>query len=270
MTEPAIITCAVIGGALESSNPNRPTSFDEIVESAIGGARAGAAILHLHARTREGTPTQDPDVYREMVGAIRAEAPDVVLNLTLSGTIGMDQEERLRALTAGPDIGTLDCGSLNLDGTVWATPPDFLERATTAMKAAGVRPELECLEPGWVYTAKRLWEAGLVEDPPFLQIMLGVGDGAPPRVDTLVHMASLIPTAAVWAATAIGEAHFKIMAAALALGGHVRTGLEDVVRLEDGSFAESNGQLVSRAARLCEAVGRPVATPAEAREILRL
>jgi 3-keto-5-aminohexanoate cleavage enzyme len=270
MTEPAIITCAVIGGALESANPNRPTNFDEIVESAVGGAKAGAAILHLHARTRDGTPTQDPDVYREMVDAIRSEAPDVVLNFTLSGTIGMDHEERLRALEAGPEIGTLDCGSLNLDGTVWATSPEVLERATAAMKEAGVRPELECLEPGWVCTAARLWEDGHVADPPFMQIMLGVGDGAPPRVDTLLHMASLIPREAVWAATAIGPAHFRVMAVALALGAHVRTGLEDVAHLEDGRLAESNAELVARAVRLAEAIGRPVATPAEAREILRL
>jgi 3-keto-5-aminohexanoate cleavage enzyme len=270
MNEPAIITCAVIGGALESVNPHRPTNFDEIVESAIGGARAGAAILHLHARTREGVPTQDPGVYREMANAIRSETPDVVLNFTLSGTIGMDHEERLRALAAGPDIGTLDCGSLNLDGTVWATSPEFLERATTAMKEAGVRPELECLEPGWVCTATRLWEAGLVEDPPFMQIMLGVGDGAPPRVDTLLHMASLVPPQAVWAATAIGPSHYRVLAAALALGGHARTGLEDVAHLENGELAESNAQLVERAVRLAEAIGRPAATPAQAREILRL
>ena len=265
----AIITCPIIGG-FPSQNPHHPRDFDDIVRHGADAAAAGAAILHIHARTREGEPTQDPGVYEELAAAIRAQAPEVIVNFTTGGSPGMSEDERLGPLRAHPELASLDCGSLNFGPMVFENPPDFIERAAGEMRDAGVKPEIECFEAGMVVAGARLVERGLIEAPPLFQLVLGVPGGAPARVDTLCHLVALLPPGANWAAAAIGAPHFALMAAALAMGGHIRTGMEDVAYVARGSFAETNAQLVSRAAQLCAGIGRPVATPAQAREILHL
>jgi 3-keto-5-aminohexanoate cleavage enzyme len=138
------------------------------------------------------------------------------------------------------------------------------------MRDQGVKPEIECFEAGMVVAGARLVERGLVDAPPLFQLVLGVPGGAPARVDTLCHLVALLPPGADWTAAAIGAPHFALMAAALAAGGHIRTGMEDVAYFARGRFLQSNAQLVERAVQLCLAIGRPVATPAQAREILGL
>ena len=268
MTGPAIVTCALVGGEFATQNPHHPRAPAEIVREGIEAARAGAAVLHVHALTEAGEPTQDPDAYRAIADGIRAAAPDVLFNFTTGGSSGMSDDERLRSLEASPELASLDCGSTNFGDGVFVSTPAFVDRAAREMQERGVRPELECFEAGMVWSARRLVEEGHVEAPGFFQLVLGVRGGAPARVDTLCHLASLLPEGAVWAATAIGRAHFPLMAATLALGGHIRTGLEDVAYTAHGVFARSNSELVERAVRLCVAVGRPPATPAQAREIL--
>jgi 3-keto-5-aminohexanoate cleavage enzyme len=263
VSEPVIVTCALVGGEQESPNPHHPRTLDDVVREGIEAARAGAAVLHVHARTRKGEPTQDPGVYREIADAIRAEAPDVLFNFTTGGSEGMTEDERLRSLEAGPEIASLDVGSMNFGEGVFLNPPAFVRRAAEEMRRRGILPELECFEAGMVAAAEGL-------APGFFQLVLGVPGGAPARVDTLCHLASLLPQDAVWAATAIGREHFRIMAATLALGGHVRTGLEDVAFTERGVHARSNAELVERTVAMAEAVGRPVASPVETREILGL
>jgi 3-keto-5-aminohexanoate cleavage enzyme len=267
--DPAVITCPIIGG-FPSQNPHHPRDFDDIVRHGVDAAGAGAAILHIHARTREGEPTQDPGVYEELATAIRAEAPEVIVNFTTGGSPGMSEDERLGPLRAHPDLASLDCGSLNFGPMVFENTPDFIERAASEMRDAGVKPEIECFEAGMVVAGARLVQRGLIEEPPLFQLVLGVPGGAPARVDTLCHLVALLPPGANWAAAAIGAPHFALMAAALAMGGHIRTGMEDVAYVARGRFAETNAQLVSRAAQLCAGIGRPVATPAQAREILHL
>jgi 3-keto-5-aminohexanoate cleavage enzyme len=266
---PAILTCPIIGG-FPSPNPNHPKDFDDIVRHGVGAVRAGAAILHIHARTRDGEPTQAPDVYEELTDAIRAEEPDVIVNFTTGGSPGMSEDERLGPLHARPELASLDCGSLNFGPQIFENSPAFIERAAGEMRDAGVKPEIECFEAGMVVAGAKLVERGVIEAPPLFQLVLGVPGGAPARVDTLCHLVALLPAGANWAAAAIGAPHFPLMAAALAMGGHIRTGMEDVAYLARGRFAETNAQLVERAAQLCAAIGRPVATPAQAREILCL
>jgi 3-keto-5-aminohexanoate cleavage enzyme len=266
---PAILTCPIIGG-FPSANPNHPKTFDDIVGHGIDAVRAGAAILHVHARTREGEPTQEPGIYAELAAAIRAEQPEVIVNFTTGGSPGMSEDERLGPLGAHPELASLDCGSMNFGGHVFENSPAFIERAAREMRDAGVKPEIECFEAGMVVAGADLVRRGLIDTPPLFQLVLGVPGGAPARVDTLCHLVSLLPRGAVWAAAAIGAPHFALMAAALAMGGHIRTGMEDVAYAARGQFVETNAQLVERAVQLCAAIGRPVATPAQAREILRL
>ena len=146
--------------------------------------------------------------------------------------------------------------------------PKFIMRMAVEMREISVKPEIECFEAGMVMTGRRLVEDGLVDSPALFQFVLGVPGGAPARVDTLCHLVSLLPDGADWAAVGIGASHFPMMAATLALGGHIRTGLEDVSHVARGTHARSNAELVERAVAMCLAVGRPVASATEARSLL--
>jgi 3-keto-5-aminohexanoate cleavage enzyme len=266
-----IITCAVVGATRANPNPNHPTSFDEIVRESVEAARSGAAALHLHARTRAGEITQDTAVYAELADAIRSEVPDVILNFTTGGSKGMTDDERFLSLDAGPEVASLDCGSMNFgDHDVFLCSPEFIQRGARLMTARGIRPELECFDAGMVLTAERLVREGLGGRRPFFQLVLGVKGGAPANVESLSYLRSLIPGTALWAATGIGRNHFRVMAATLAMGGHLRTGLEDVAYTARGVYARSNAELVERAVALSQAVGRSVASPRRARELLSL
>ena len=267
---PAVISCALIGG-FASRNPHHPRNFADIVREGVAAAQAGAAILHIHARTDAGEPTQDAAVYRAIGDAIRDQAPDVVLNYTTAGSPGMSDDERLESLSASPELASLDAGTMNFGPEiVFTNTQAFIDRMATEMRAAAVKPEIECFDVGMVMTGRRLVERGLVDSPALFQFVLGVPGGVPARVDTLCHLVALLPENANWGAVAIGAAHFPVMAAALALGGHVRTGLEDVSYIARGEHAGSNAVLVERAAALCRAVGRPVASAAQARSMLGL
>jgi 3-keto-5-aminohexanoate cleavage enzyme len=263
---PAVITCPIIGG-FPSNNPHHPRTLGDIVRHGVDAAQAGAAALHIHARTEDGEVTQDAEVYEAIGSAIRAEAPDVILNFTTGGSLGMSEDERLGSVAARPELASLDCGTMNFGDDIFVNSPSFIERSAREMRAAGVKPEIECFEAGMVAAGARLVADGEVDSPPLFQIVLGVRGGAPARVDTLCSLVALLPPGANWAAAAIGPPHFPLMAAALAMGGHIRSGMEDVAYVARGEFATSNAQLVRRAVQLCEAIGRPVASSAQAREI---
>jgi len=271
-SQPTILTCALVGG-VPSTNPHHPQTAADLIRHGIGAARAGASILHIHARTEDGQATQDADAYRLIADGIRAEAPDVILNFTTGGSPGMSDDERLASVRGGSELASLDAGSMNFgadDEFVFVNTHAFMARAAREMADLGVKPELECFDTGMVMAARELIDRGRVAHPPLFQLVLGVRGGAPARVDTLSHLASLLPQGAIWGAFAIGRAHLPIMAATLALGGQIRTGMEDVAYLSAGVHAESNAQLVERAAGVCRDLGREVATPQEAREILGL
>jgi 3-keto-5-aminohexanoate cleavage enzyme len=266
---PAVITCPIIGG-FQSTNPHHPRTLDDIVRHGIDAARAGAAALHIHARTAEGEVTQETAVYEEIGARIRAEAPEVILNYTTGGSIGMSEDERLGSVAARPELASLDCGTMNFGDVIFENSPQFIDRCAREMGAAGVKPEIECFDAGMVVAGARLVQEGLVASPALFQFVLGVRGGGPARVDTLCSLVPLLPPGAVWAAAAIGAPHFPLMAAALAMGGHIRSGMEDVSYMARGEHATSNAQLVTRAVELCRVIGRPVATPAQAREIFGL
>jgi 3-keto-5-aminohexanoate cleavage enzyme len=265
--DPVILTCAVIGG-LPSENPNHPRTLDDIIDQGVGAVRAGAAILHIHAYTRDGQATQAADVYEAIAAGIRDQIDDVMMNFTTGGAPGMTEDERLQSLDAHPEVASFDAGSLNFGPRLFENNPSFLERMAREMRQRGVKPEIECFDSGMVLTGTRLMREGLIAAPALFQFVLGVPGGAPARVDTLCHLVSLLPADARWAATAVGAPHFALMAATVALGGHIRTGMEDVARTGPGAWVTSNADLVERARDLCTAAGRPIVTAQQARELL--
>jgi 3-keto-5-aminohexanoate cleavage enzyme len=267
--EPAVITCSLIGGA-PSSNPHHPKTLDDIVREGVDAARAGAAIVHIHARTENGEVTQDAGVYEAIRRGIRADAPDVIFNFSTGGSPGMTAEERLASVRAQPEVASLSAGTFNLGDYVFENSAAFIDRAARKMRELAVKPEFEVYDAGMLATVERLITSGVIETPAHVQLAFGVPGGAPARVDTLCHLVSLLPEGAGWGAVALGDPHFPMMAAALAMGGHVTTGLEITAYIERGRYAASNAELVARAVELCTAIGRPVATPAQARRSLEL
>jgi 3-keto-5-aminohexanoate cleavage enzyme len=268
VSDPVVITCAVSGGIL-TGNPNQPQTRDQVIAEVLAAREAGAAVVHIHARTAEGGISQSPDDYLAIKQAVRAEDDELVLNFTTGARLGMSAEERRQSLQAQPDLASLNCGSLNFgpDGAVFLNPPALIESLAGEMETRGIVAEYECFDFGMAVTARRMAEAA--SGPPgVMHLVLGVIGGAPPTVDSVTMFARMVPAGVPWMVTAIGRHNFPIMAVTIALGGHVRTGLEDVVYISRGEYVPSNAVLVERAVALCEAIGRPVATPAQARELL--
>jgi 3-keto-5-aminohexanoate cleavage enzyme len=268
MSDTVMLTCAVAGGVI-TGNPNQPVTRDDVIREAVGAARAGASILHIHARTADGEMTQAPEDYLAIKQAIREQVEDVVLNFTTGGKLGAPAEERRRSLRAQPEVASLNCGSINFGGddVVFLNPRSLIAELAEEMAQRGIVPEYECFDIGMAVTAASLTAAARGAQG-MMHMVLGVIGGAPPTVETISLFAGLVPAGIPWMVTAIGRHNFPMMAVTLALGGHIRTGLEDVVYVAPGEYAESNAQLVTRARAVCEAIGRPVATPAQAREIL--
>jgi len=263
-----MLTCAVSGGVV-TGNPRQPVNQEDVIREAVGAARAGASILHIHARTVSGEMTQNPEDYLAIKRAIREQVEDVVLNFTTGGKLGAPAQERRQSLKALPELASLNSGTMNFgpDSVLFLNPMDLIAELAQEMAGNSIVPEYECFDIGMAVTAARL--ARQAKGPSgMMHLVLGVIGGAPANVETITLFARMVPDGVPWMVTAIGRHNFPMMAVTLALGGHVRTGLEDVVYVAPGEYAESNAQLVTRARVVCEAVGRPVATPAEAREIL--
>ncbi|MGI9557214.1 MAG: 3-keto-5-aminohexanoate cleavage protein [Solirubrobacterales bacterium] len=269
---PVIVQCAVTGSQpADVPSPHLPRTPTEIADAAIEAWRAGAAMVHIHARDEDGSPTASMEHFTAIVDRIRASEFDGIINLSTSAAGGTtDGSERYACLELEPEVASYDCGSLNFADRIFPNPMPFLREMGAAFREAGVRPEIECFEPGHIAAALRLREEGVLDDPLTLQLVLGVKWGAPGTIEQAVHMRSMLPEGANWFVCGIGRAQLPLNLYGLAAGAHVRTGLEDNLYYHRGEPAESNGQLVERVVRLAGEVGRPVATPDEAREILSL
>jgi 3-keto-5-aminohexanoate cleavage enzyme len=273
MTDPLVITAAITGSVTSSKDtPNLPTRASDIVDAAVTSWHAGAAVIHLHGRDRDGVPTQDAEVYRELVEAIRDRGCDAVLNLSTGSAGGRAElDDRIGCLDLSPEMATLDCGSMNFgDERVFSNPFAFLRRAAEKMSSYGVLPELEVFDSGMISNARRLIAEGSIQGPGVWQLCLGVKGGAPADIDAFTHLLRRLPEGAFWGALGIGRHQLDINLFTLAAGGHVRTGLEDNIYFRRGELATSNAQLVERIVRFAEEYGRPVASPATARELLGL
>ena len=269
-----IITAALTGSrTTKAHNPAVPYTPQEIAEDAVACWQAGAAVVHIHVRDPQtGAPSMDLALFREVVERIRARC-DVVLNLTTSGLHleGPDVlERRLAPVTLHPDLCSLDIGSVNFRDRVFLNPPEWGEVAARRMREHGVKPEIEVFDVGHVAQALDLIARGLVEEPPYFQLCMGVPWGIPATPENLLFLRSQLPPGARWSVLGVGRAQWTMVALGILLGGHVRVGFEDNVYLERGVLAASNAQMVEKAVRLVRDLGREVASVDEARTILGL
>jgi 3-keto-5-aminohexanoate cleavage enzyme len=255
----------------KAQNPNVPTTPEEIARAAIDAGHAGAAIVHIHVRDDNEKVTCDPARYARVRELVEAAGSDVIINMSTGGGAGTTtDEERMAPVALAPEIASFDCGSVNFGERVFVNSPTFLRELASRMNAHGVKPEIECFEPGHVWNAMRLIDEGLLTPPFWFQFVLGVRGGSPPEVKQLQHLVEMLPSGAHWSVCGIGRAQLPLGLAAMAMGGHVRTGLEDNIWYHKGELAQSNAQLVARVARIAAELGRPLATPAQVRSLLEL
>jgi 3-keto-5-aminohexanoate cleavage enzyme len=270
VTDPLVITVAPVGGELSREDqPNLPLSAEEIAEEVARCREAGAAMVHLHVRDAAGRPTQDRETFASAIDAIKRAAPDVIVQTSTGGSVGMTEEERAQPLELKPEMATLTTGTVNFGGEVFENPWPLVERFFLRMRDLRIQPEFEVFDTGMVGAALRLIDGHDAEPRHHhFDLVLGVPGGMAGTPQAVVYMTSLLPGGATWSATGIGRAHLPVALTALALGGHVRTGFEDTIYYERGRLASSNAELIARVARIGREVGREPATPDQAREII--
>jgi uncharacterized protein (DUF849 family) len=295
-----IITCAVTGSIhTPTMSPYLPVTPDEIAQAAIGAVEAGAAIVHLHARNpADGSPSQDPALFRQFLPQIQA-ACDGVINLTTGGAPTMSIDERLQpALQLKPEVASLNMGSMNFGlyemlgrykefKHPWEKPylaasddrifkNTFKDIATIleSCRENRTRFEIECYDIGHLYTAAHFLERGLLKPPLFIQSVFGIRGGIGPHPEDVLHMKRtadrLFGDAYYWSVLGAGRNQMFIAAMSAVMGGNVRVGLEDSLWLGRGQLARSNAEQVSKARRILEELGFSIATPNDAREMLKL
>lgn len=274
--EPLIINVALTGMvARRGDSPNVPLSADDIVADGAACVAAGASILHIHARGDDGAPDWRRDAYKPILAALRQRCPDAVLCVTTSGREVGDVAKRADVLDLNgatrPDMASLTLSSLNFSTQASVNEPGVVRELAEAMAARGIRPELEIFDTGMAYVASELLHRGVVQPPVYANLLLGGPSTAPATPGALWQLVSLLPAGTTWAAGGLGAYQLPANAFAVFAGGHVRTGLEDNLWLDAGRERRAtNVELVERVVELARIAGRPIATPAEARERLGL
>jgi 3-keto-5-aminohexanoate cleavage enzyme len=263
-----IITAAIIGAEVTRDiNPNIPLTPAELAEAAYECYKAGASIVHLHARDSEGNPTQDKEVFAETIRLIK-EKCDIIVQISTGGAVTATVEERLAPISLKPEMATLTTGTVNFGNDVFMNSPEYVEKIARALQENGVKPEVEVFEVGMIQNALNLIKKGLLSEPLHFDFVMGVPGAIPGTIKNLLHLSESIPSGSTWTVAGIGRAELPLATMAIMMGGHVRVGFEDNVYYSRGVLAESNAQLVARIVRLANELGREVATPDEARGIL--
>jgi 3-keto-5-aminohexanoate cleavage enzyme len=265
-----IISVATTGSrTMRSQTPHVPITEEEIAQQAIDCWRAGAAIVHIHVRDENEQVTCDPERYQKVTDIVRSSGSDVIMNWSTGGGAGVTtDEQRTAPVRLAPELASFDCGSTNFGAGVFINSPSFLENLANEMNEHLVTPEIEIFDTGMIETAKELIHRGLLQPPHWFQFVLGVRGGAPATARELTHMVDSLPPNSHWSVCAIGRHQLPINMIGMAMGGHVRTGLEDNIYYSYRVLAEDNAQLVKRVARLAHELGRDIATPDEAREMV--
>jgi len=272
--EKLIITAAICGAEVtKEQNPAVPYTVEEIVREAKSAVDAGAAIVHLHVREDDGTPTQSRARFQECEEAIYKACPNVILIPSTGGAVGMTPDERLQSTdtTPIPEMATLDCGTCNFGDEIFDNTMPTMRAFGKRMMERGIKPEYECFEMGHLDTILTMARKGEVPGAPMqFNFVLGVPGCTPATVPNLCWLVQNIPAGSTWTSTGIGRHAFTLAAPTIVMGGNVRVGFEDNLYLERGVLAKSNGELVDKVVRMAKLLGRPVATSDEAREILGL
>jgi len=274
--ELVIINAAITGMVFtKDDTPYVPISTKEIVADVEEVAQAGAAIVHLHPRDEDGTPTCDPQRYQQLIAAVRDRCPEVIICATCSGRRESDVDRRAVTLDFSgdlkPELASLTCGSMNFPNQASVNAPQTIVELARRMKARGIKPEVEVFEPGMVNYACYLIRKEILDEPLYGHILLGnLGTSSATGLD-LSHIVNLLPEGSVWSAAGIGRYQLPVNAMALAMGGHIRVGLEDNLYYDwHNKTLATNRMLVERVVRIARELGRRPATPAQAREIIGL
>ncbi|SHF29916.1 3-keto-5-aminohexanoate cleavage enzyme [Thermoanaerobacter uzonensis DSM 18761] len=270
--EKLIITAAICGAEVtKEHNPNVPYTIEEIAREAYAAYNAGASIIHLHVRYDDGTPTQNKERFREAIEAIKTKCPDVIIQPSTGGAVGMTSGERLQPIYLNPEMASLDCGTLNFGGDeIFVNTENMIIEFALKMNEVGVKPELEVFDKGMIDTALRLHKKGYIKTPMHFNFVMGVTGGISGEIRDFLFLKESIPEDSTFTATGIGRYEFSVATMAILAGGHVRVGFEDNVYISKGVLARSNGELVEKVVRIARELGREVATPQEARKILGL
>jgi 3-keto-5-aminohexanoate cleavage enzyme len=267
--DPLIVTVAPVGAELRPEDtPHLAVTPAALGEVARGCRAAGASMVHVHCRNDDGTNTHDVGRFRAAYDAIRANG-DLIVQFSTGGAIGMTPQERAAPLSLRPDMATLTCGTVNFGDEIFENSFPIMRGILAEMQRFGVRPELEIFDWGHLSNARKLERERLLAFPQHVDFVLGVPGGLDASVEHLVALVRDLPPGCTWSVAGIGRAQLPMAAVAIAMGGHVRVGLEDNIYYERGRLA-TNEELVARVARIATEMGRPVATPAEARVLLGL
>jgi len=254
---PYVITAAMVGAETSrEQTPYLPLTAEEIAEDAAKCREAGVAMVHLHVRTADGKPSQDAELFRAAIRAIRARC-DVLIQTSTGGAVGMTADERCGPLTLTgadrPDMATLTTGTVNFGDDVFSNPRPLVKEIARRIRALGLRPEIECFDTGMIEQAEWLAKEGLVDLPAHYDFMIGS-----------------LPAGSTWTVAGVGRHQLPMAELGAAKGGNGRVGLEDNVYVSKGVLAKGNWELVAEAAKRARAQGREIATPRQARELLRL
>lgn len=274
MTQPCIICVAITGSVpRKEDNPAVPITISEQVESTQEAFEAGASIVHAHVRLPDGTPTSDPDRFAALKEGLEKHCPGMIIQFSTGGRSGAGSE-RGGMLPLRPDMASLTVGSNNFPTRVYDNPPDLVDWLASQMLAHDIKPEIEAFDLSHILHAKLMADRGQLVGTPYVQFVMGVKNAMPADKQVFdfyvqtVHR--LFGADAPWCAAGIGRHQIELNEWAIAAGGHARTGLEDNIRLDRERLAPSNAALVARAAEICARHDRPVATAAQARQILGL
>jgi uncharacterized protein (DUF849 family) len=271
--KPCILCCAITGSVpTKAANPAVPISISEQVESSLAAVEAGASIIHAHVRNADQTPSSDPDKFARLQEELRRHCPEVIIQFSTGGRSGAGQE-RGGMLSLRPDMASLSVGSNNFPTRVYENPPDLVAWLASEMQKYEVVPEIEAFDLSHILQALRLHDEGKLFGKLYVQFVMGVKNAMPADravFDFYVAQMQARAPQAEWCAAGIGPNQLVVNEWAIAAGGHTRAGLEDNVRLDRSTLAPSNAALIARAAELCTRYERPVASPAQAREILGL
>ena len=271
--KPCILCCAITGSVpTKAANPAVPISISEQVESSLAAVEAGASIIHAHVRNADETPSSDPEKFARLQEELRRHSPDVIIQFSTGGRSGAGQE-RGGMLPLRPDMASLSVGSNNFPTRVYENPPDLVAWLASEMQKYNVVPEVEAFDLSHILQAVRLHDEGKLFGKLYVQFVMGVKNAMPADravFDFYVAQTQARAPQAEWCAAGIGPNQLVVNEWAIAAGGHTRAGLEDNVRLDRNTLAPSNAALIARAAELCTRYERPVASPAQAREILGL
>ncbi|MGZ3532461.1 MAG: 3-keto-5-aminohexanoate cleavage enzyme [Vulcanimicrobiaceae bacterium] len=267
--DPLIITVAPVGAELTpEQTPHLAVTPKQLGDVAGACRAAGASIIHVHCRNDDGTNTHDLGRFKQAYEAIRSKS-DLIVQFSTGGAIGMSPQERASVLQLRPEMATLTCGTVNFGDDVFENSFPIMRRILEKMHEFGVRPELEIFDKGHLTNAKRLEKEGLLAFPQHVDFVLGVPGGLDATVQNLCDLVDSLPAGCTWSVAGIGRQQLPMAMAAIAMGGHVRVGLEDNIYYSKGRLA-TNDELIARVVRVANELGRPVATPDQAREMLGL